>query len=141
MGDVAVKRLALTLLLLALSCEGGMCAQVPVLREGMTLKAARAAVARAGWHGPRHRRCTVAGEDPKGDLRYCGGGYSLAFLRLVPEALDTPVDRAVLNVCYEDRRHDNLQITFSYDERVDHDAAKMAASLKLDGWYINDTVC
>lgn len=141
MGDVAVKRHALTLLILALSCQGGMCAQVPVLRQGMTLKAARVAVARAGWRGPRHRYCAADGGDAKGDLRYCGGGFSLAFLRLVPETLDRPEGHPVMNVCYEDRGHDSLQITFSYDPRVEDNAAKLAASLRLDGWYIEDTIC
>jgi len=136
-----VKLHALTLLVLALSCGGGLCAQVPVLRQGMTLKAARAAVARAGWHGPRHRRCTADGGEAKGDLRYCGGGFSLAFLRLVPETISMPEGPPVMNVCYEDRGHDSLQITFSYDPGVDDNAAKMAARLRLDGWYIEDTVC
>src|SRR5690242_926199 len=89
----------------------------------MSLKQVRNVILHAGWKRPNRPYCrpeddprVIAAREEGTDVQIpnCGIGFRGAFLRLVPEARETPTDRPVMNVCYDGPEGQSLLITFTF---------------------------
>jgi hypothetical protein len=114
----------------AIASGAAFAASPPVLKAGMTLAEARAALRTAGWFPPDAPYCQVG--KIESETGYCGL-MPASLMAVAPEARAATTDHPAIQMCYRDHHGTGLRVLFTFQYGAGHEEPP-PSSLKLSSW-------